>query len=228
MDVLHRHTTVNDLVFNRPRYIQGQLKYFVSIPRLRPIHRPPVDGTPTSPVVNLPTTPPRLRTVDPRDSGPSNWRKGPPPPSAAPWRPALKAATPDSGLDTTSRSPPPEAPSSTLAVGGTANATESPVATLASSTAPKTPIGSEAVFSRVVQPEAPRSQPATVQSMAASEYEGKSKLGLEMLPPLPKAPVLETLPTPAAPVPVEAKLETSMMVVSDHHLLLDERNLTRP
>ncbi|KAH9921995.1 uncharacterized protein BXZ73DRAFT_91688 [Epithele typhae] len=58
-----------------PKYSQGQPKYFVSIPR-----RPP---TPSSPVVNLPTTPPRLRTANTKETTGPSWRKAPTSPSAS-------------------------------------------------------------------------------------------------------------------------------------------------
>ena len=212
LDVLDRRdTTVNDIVINRPRMIHGQPKYFVSIPRVRLVRRTPGDKTPSSPVVNLPTTPPRTRPANPKESGPPTWRKVPTSPSTS-WRPLPKDAVQETGLDTVSRSPPPEAPPpSKAAAKGPPQATETVTALSASpATHSKTFSGSDVTFYRTSQSVPTGPQPP-MQFTMTSELIGESKLGLEMMPPLAPTSVVETASVTTLP---EVKPETSAIPVS--------------
>ncbi|KAI0359130.1 hypothetical protein OH77DRAFT_1137926 [Trametes cingulata] len=196
IDALNRRdTSIDDIIFNRPRMIRGQPKYFVSIPRRRISRRPPTSDSSASPVVNLPSTPTRVRGLSlPKDSSPStasSWRKAPTAPAApaaptapAPkWRPQSDEMKEVTELDTISRSPPPEAPSAkssapSLPKPSDNAAAASGVATSASAfkakTEPKMPAGSDVAFYRNSRVEtAVESQPP-VQFFVTSELEGET------------------------------------------------------
>lgn len=108
-----RDISVSDYLHGGPRYSKGKPKYFVVLPKTRLTPRPRADATPASPIVNLPTTPPRNESTS-ENTAPS-WRK----PLASPtpsWRPSVQDPVEEVGLNTVSRSPPPEAPSTKAAV----------------------------------------------------------------------------------------------------------------
>ncbi|KAI0651594.1 hypothetical protein C8Q79DRAFT_897798 [Trametes meyenii] len=169
-----RDTTMNDVLFNRPRMVRGQLKYYVSIPRRRIPRRAPVVEIPASPVVNLPATPVRARGPSlARDSASSN---------APSWRKALSTTHPppgetklSAGLDTVSRSPPPEAPSTSstaTSIPKAAESTESHVPALAppkGKLEPKMPVGSDVAFYRNSQVEVALESQPLVQFIVTDE-----------------------------------------------------------
>ena len=165
-DPRHRRAaSVNDVIFGGPHYIHGQPKYSVTLPRRtitrRPIPDPERGSTP--PVVNLPASPPRSRnTATTETQGPS-WREAPASPAAS-WRPLLKDSVPDVGLDTVSRSPPPETPSTkpTLLVPETIGSS--------SASTKRMPPGSDVAFYRTAAQ--PQDQ---VQFIVTSELEGGAK-----------------------------------------------------
>ncbi|KAI0670160.1 hypothetical protein C8Q78DRAFT_1093678 [Trametes maxima] len=171
-----RDTTMNDVLFNRPRMVRGQLKYYVSIPRRRITRRAPSVETPASPVVNLPATPIRTRRPSlAKDSAPSNassWRKAPSATTAHPPSEETKLGT---GLDTVSRSPPPEAPSTSSIAPSLPKAvesTQSPVsafAPLKGKSEPKMPVGSDVAFYRNSQVEAAVEFQPSVQFIVTDE-----------------------------------------------------------
>lgn len=149
-----RDFSVNDVLFRKPGY-KGKNKYRVALPRTP-------RGVPTGPRVNIPPQSPTNSKVNGVGAfgrptvadGASTWRKQP-----------MSSAKPDlvvskSGLDTTSRSPPPE-------ISSTPNDTSIPPLDLSASTKddlsaasarskpqPKMPLGSAVAYyrdSRVVE-----------------------------------------------------------------------------
>ncbi|KAI0639145.1 hypothetical protein C8Q77DRAFT_1044914 [Trametes polyzona] len=200
--LVRREGTVNDVLFNRPRIVNGRPKYFVSIPRRRLPRRPPPAETPGAPVVNLPSTPVRTRGPGlPKESASSTaatWRKAPGPSSstATTWPPNREEANEPAGLDTVSRSPPPEAPSAPKAPEPTP-ATSSPASK--AKLEPKMPVGSDVAFYRNSRVEtAVESQPP-VQFIVSSELESDTKAsGKEVQPPKPTE-ASASAPAPAPP-----------------------------
>ncbi|OSD05956.1 hypothetical protein PYCCODRAFT_1474843 [Trametes coccinea BRFM310] len=177
-----RDATVTDHLFGRPRFVRGQPKYFVSIPRRKITRRLPPSEASSTPVVHLPSTPTRTRNPAlPKESVASNattWRKGP---SAATTLPAAQDEVKESTeLDTVSRSPPPEVPSAASAVSSLPKAAES-LASPSTAAAPaskhkpepRMPAGSDVAFYRNSRVEtAVESQPP-VQFIVSSELEGE-------------------------------------------------------
>lgn len=199
--VARRDISFNDYLYGGPRMIKGKPKYFVSIPRKHITRRPQGETTPASPVVNLPNTPPRLRNGTAKEPVVSSWRKPPSSPTAS-WRPIFKDATQEVGLDTVSRSPPPEAPSIRISA-TTASLLESSVATSASNVKPKLPVDSDVSFYRTARAE---SSAEPVKFTVSSELEGESKLGLSVVDP--DASGAATL-SPLALAPAPAKVPST-------------------
>ncbi|KAH9853130.1 hypothetical protein C2E23DRAFT_894867 [Lenzites betulinus] len=191
-----RETTVTDVIFSRPRIIRGQPKYFVSIPRRRLHPRGP--GADVSPVVNLPFTPVRTRPPglpNPKESvssAVSSWRKTPASITTT-WPPVRDEAKEETGLDTVSRSPPPEAPpalptASSLPLSAGPEPSAGVTSDAASSnskakTESKLPIGSDVAFYRNSRVEAAVESKPAVQFIVTSELENESK-GQTQDPPL--------------------------------------------
>ncbi|KAI0374436.1 hypothetical protein BV20DRAFT_987685 [Pilatotrama ljubarskyi] len=186
IDILaRRDTSINDVIFSRPRILRGQPKYYVSIPRRRINRRPPTSDPSASPVVNIPSTPTRVRGPSlPKDPGPStssSWRKAPTVPAAHAstcWHPQNDDVKEATELDTVSRSPPPEAPSAKPSAPSlpktSQNSAAAPMAASRSKTEPKMPAGSDVAFYRNSRVEtAVESQPP-VQFFVSSELEGES------------------------------------------------------
>ena len=173
---------LNDLLF--PKLIVpkgGRPKYHVSIPRLRMFPRP---GRGPGPVVNLPNRPvggapmPNGAFGKPREADEAaSWRK--PAVKPSPLIEVLEVQTLQ-GLDTTSRSPPPE----TLSISVTA-----PVAPKADDATPpalggmpakprsqhKMPQGSDGVaFSRALRSDSVSAPGSTVKFIVSSELEETS------------------------------------------------------
>ncbi|KAH9890956.1 hypothetical protein C8Q73DRAFT_734645 [Cubamyces lactineus] len=188
IDVLHRRdSTVNDILFNRPRIQRGQPKYFVSLPRRRVTRRRPsvVAETSTSPIVNLPSTPTRLRNPTlPKETASAtapSWRKAPPSPTAS-WRTGREDVQAAAELDTVSRSPPPEVPPASSTLTSVRRASESvPASTTAvpqssrPKAEPKLSMGSDVAFYRNAPVEAAVEPKPTMQFIVSSELESESQ-----------------------------------------------------
>ncbi|RPD81726.1 hypothetical protein L226DRAFT_496780 [Lentinus tigrinus ALCF2SS1-7] len=177
-----RETMSTEYLFGRPRLFKGQAKYFVKLPRTRITRRPQPEGTPAPPVVNLPNTPPRVRTTVSKEASTSSWRK----PAVSPtptWRPLLKDSE-GLGLDTVSRSPPPEAPSTTPALESSGS--------VSSRVAEFRPSGSSgATSSQTTRVEKTGEPQAPVQFRVNSELQLESKS--DVIPPISR---------PAAALPI--------------------------
>ncbi|TBU64802.1 hypothetical protein BD310DRAFT_838242 [Dichomitus squalens] len=183
-----RGSTVNDVIFGGPHYFKGQPKYDVLLPRQTITRREQshaIEKTPASPVVNLPTTPPRMRSTITKETAGPNWRKAPISPLAS-WRPLPKDTTQDVGLDTVSRSPPPETPSAKQPPLPPADAAV-PSAVSSTSASAKMPVGSNVGFYRTAaEPQ------AQVQFIVTSELDGDAKA--KNVTPEPKIAIGETQP----------------------------------
>ncbi|KAI0823015.1 hypothetical protein BC628DRAFT_1385840 [Trametes gibbosa] len=160
-----RDATVTDVIFSRPPLVRGQPKYFVSIPRRRLNRRG--SGAEASPVVNLPFTPVRTRAPglpkESTSSAVSSWRKAPASITTT-WPPVRDEAKEEAGLDTVSRSPPPEAPSPSTGLISAKSKTE-----------PKLPIGSDVAFYRNARVETVAESKPPVQFIVTSELENEPK-----------------------------------------------------
>ena len=186
----HRETMSNEYLFGRPRVFKGQTKYFVKLPRTRITSRPKPEGTPASPVVNLPITPPRLRNGHSKEAATSTWRKSAVSPTPT-WRPLHKDSE-GLGLDTVSRSPPPEAPSTQLP------ASTSQSSDVASSriTATQQSEPSGVAFSQTTRIESGELQ-APVQVSTVGESRRESKSGVIISESIPAAARSTVALTPA-------------------------------
>ena len=187
-----RASSVNDVIFGGPHYSHGQPKYPVSLPRATITRNPPprAEQISTPPIVNLPASPPRLR-----NAGPS-WRKDPVSPAPS-WKSLVKDSAPDMGLDTVSRSPPPETPPTKpiLPISDTVGLSSAPA-----SAAAKMPADPDVAFYRT----AVESQDQ-VQFIVTSELEAKSAFVVAETRPAPK----ELLPS----VPADSKADGATAVV---------------
>lgn len=165
---------LNDILFKRPPSNKAPIKYTVILPGKLPdgaipskpvVHLPQKSGSPTN---NATGAFGRRREAD----GVANWRKPPPSP--------LKTHVPEESeipevLDTVSRSPPPEAPTSA----GTPPITTSDAQSPAVSVAPtkgrlpsKMPVGSDVAFYRDARSEQSSMEPkSTVNFTVHSELE---------------------------------------------------------
>ncbi|KAI0724289.1 hypothetical protein C8T65DRAFT_626036 [Cerioporus squamosus] len=189
-----RDTMSNEYLFGRPRVFKGQTKYFIKLPRTRIARRSQAEGTPAPPVVNLPSTPPRLRPTS-KEASTSSWRKLSPTPT---WRPLPKDSGEGIGLDTVSRSPPPEAPSTK------SPALSSELVTAASSRLAAEPqrSGSSGVASyQTTRTERSGESPVPVQFIMKSELEGESKPNV--ISSYTKLGTALTSPSGAGPAPVK-------------------------
>ncbi|KAI0662570.1 hypothetical protein C8Q70DRAFT_959611 [Cubamyces menziesii] len=208
IDTFHRRDmTVNDAIFNRPRVLRGQPKYFVSLPRRRVTPRRPSSGaeTSTSPIVNLPSTPTRLRNPAlPKETASgtaSSWRKAPSSPTSS-WRTGRDDMQVANELDTVSRSPPPEVPPASSTLSSVRRASESVSASAAvapqsskSKPEPKFPVGSDVAFYRDA-PVEPAVEPKTsMQFIVSSELEGDSQSGAKETSELPQESRVVGAPT---------------------------------
>ncbi|KAI0757262.1 hypothetical protein C8Q80DRAFT_1281926 [Daedaleopsis nitida] len=164
-----RDMSVNEYLHGGPRLFKGKPKYFVALPKTRLSRRPRADATPASPIVNLPTTPPRLRNGSTSENTAPSWRKLPSSPTSS-WRPSVHPAQ-VVGLNTVSRSPPPEAPPTKAAV--PVSSTTSPAANPTANSVPAA--ASDVTFYRTA-----RLQPAAepMKFVVSSELASESKLGL--------------------------------------------------
>ncbi len=175
-----RETTINDVIFSRPRMVRGQHKYFVSIPRRRLGRRPPGESS-GSHVVNLPSTPIRTRGPGlPKESASStasSWRKASAPATTS-WPPALEEMKEATDLETVSRSPPPEPPSVRTAGLSLPKASEPTVVAPVVSKAkaePKMPVGSDVAFYRNSRVETAVETAPPIQFIVSNELEGEPR-----------------------------------------------------
>lgn len=169
---------LNDLLFRKPPIIKGQVKYNVLLPGKRPAG----GASPSGPVVHLPSRPGTFAPNAPgafgrrkEADGVANWRKPPPSP--------LKTQTSEEPeiqgpLDTVSRSPPPEAPSSATSISTPIGDILSPAVSVAPSKARpalKTAVGPDVAFYRDPRSEQSPAEPkSTVNFIVNSELEEQS------------------------------------------------------
>lgn len=157
-----RDFSYNDLVFRRPQYFNRRPKYFVSLPRSRPILEVVPPAT-SSPIVNLPTKSPVSRP------GKHNMQQ-----LTVPTK--VPSDANHTELDTVSRSPPPPAPS-TSSNGASIPKAESvsTVDTSEKSSKPrshqKMPAGSDVAFYRDSRIEVVTQPTVTVSFIVTSELE---------------------------------------------------------
>ncbi|KAH9947689.1 hypothetical protein B0H21DRAFT_691534 [Amylocystis lapponica] len=181
-----REFNINDILFRTPG-IRGRIRYSVSLPRTRSATLDSIVEEGSGPVVHLPPNPIGSRSSNntgapsnarPTDS--SNWRRAPGViPSRTPS--SSKAAhiadvPPAFALDTVSRSPPPEAPSSipvpaSLPKGET-TPSNSPTGASAKLRSPsKMPAGSDVAFYRDSRGDTAAQAKSTVSFIVTSELE---------------------------------------------------------
>ncbi|THV07579.1 hypothetical protein K435DRAFT_261794 [Dendrothele bispora CBS 962.96] len=162
-----RDFSVNDVLFRRPYGFNRKMKYKVSLPKNR--IDPTVSKTPPQPQSSMSTKPTSVFGKPPAADGASSWRK--------PVSSTVKMINSvDTGLDTTSRSPPPEPESETVSV-KPPKSEESTMMLLRARSQPKMPEGSGVAFyrdSRVVAV-VPERKPS-VSFFATSEPEEVSSL----------------------------------------------------
>ncbi|OBZ78956.1 hypothetical protein A0H81_00512 [Grifola frondosa] len=156
--------------------MKGQPRYFVSLPQTRHSGLNRIDEGASAPVVNLPSAPPRLNDSSSREnSGSSSWRRTP---STSPWNSRQPdAAQSPHELDTVSRSPPPEAPSSESRMPSLAkdDRVESPSISGVSvkmRSQPKMPAGSDVAFYRDTRVNSAVQPTPSVKFIVTSELEG--------------------------------------------------------
>ncbi|CDO70272.1 hypothetical protein BN946_scf184942.g72 [Trametes cinnabarina] len=176
-----RDGTVTEHLFGRPRFVRGQPKYFVSIPRRKITHRARSSEASSAPVVHLPSTPIRTRNPAlPNDSSSFNavtWRKTSSTATAVPSVHDDRKETIQ--LDTVSRSPPPEVSLAASALSSipkvadsVASSSSGAFAASKSKPEPKMPAGSDVAFYRNSRVEAAVDSQPPVQFIVSSELEG--------------------------------------------------------
>ncbi|TFY69070.1 hypothetical protein EVJ58_g656 [Rhodofomes roseus] len=104
-----RDVAVDDYLFGSPTNRPSHTRYLVALPP----RRYPVPSDSSGPVVNLPSKPSGAKGTKAvaREAESTSWRR----PAPASTRPVQDAADVRPGLDTMSRSPPPEAPFGSIA-----------------------------------------------------------------------------------------------------------------
>lgn len=185
-----RHFSLTDILFGKPQVHKGRYRYVVLLPGARSARGGYPRPNGTGPKVHLPSSPPKGVGAFGRPGGAvdqSTWRKSTVQPAAM-----IETASPDAGLNTISRSPPPEPVTNS----GLLVSTES--ASTRSRSQPKMPAGLAVAFyrdSRVDSIETgPKSLPL-VSFTVSSELEEvqQSKFKVESGDSQPS-----TLPSPAA------------------------------
>ena len=145
--MLRRDFSLNAVLFGKPQHIKGKHRYIVSLPNAKPLlrERPGSDGI-TGPKIRMPPgpLPPKVNGVGAfgRPSGAtdvSTWRK-----SAAPSLMKAGTGNGDSGLNTVSRSPPPDLVSNA----GNVASTQDESVSCRPKSQPKMPAGSAVAFYR--------------------------------------------------------------------------------
>ncbi|RDX56153.1 hypothetical protein OH76DRAFT_1468548 [Lentinus brumalis] len=164
-----RDTMSNEFLFGRPRVFKGQAKYFIKLPRTRIIRRSQAEDTPASPVVHLPSTPPRPRNATSKEASTSSWRKLSPTPTG---RSLPHGSGEGLGLDTVSRSPPPEAPS-TKSPAPSSEVVTTPSSRVAAERQRSVPSG--VALYQTTRAERSGESQVPVQFIVNSELEGESK-----------------------------------------------------
>ncbi|KAH8100504.1 hypothetical protein BXZ70DRAFT_153696 [Cristinia sonorae] len=214
---------LNDILFQRPFNYKGRPKYHVSLPRVR-------GG---KPVVNLPPRP----SVAPVNGAfgkkgeadeASSWRKPASPPKAPTTNDTEEV---QEGLATTSRSPPPDAPSiATVSSAVRAEEVVSPTVSVASTgvrsrTQPKMPQGSDVAFYRDSRAESASVPSAAVKFIVSSELEDSISPSNSMngTKPSTEVRVNGDIDSPATSRVVSAQMHAVSSPSSTSHLKLDSK-----
>lgn len=205
-----RDFSLNEILFRKQSTYKNR-KYVVLLPRKRPL------TSITGPKGNISAnTGAKVNGIGAfgrptvADSSPT-WRKAPSAPTPASGVPEPLAAMPsDSGLNTTSRSPPPEAQSNPTSTKNDASSKgDAPGGSVRSRQQPKMPAGSAVAFYRdsridVVEPE-PRSFVRFIVSSELEDPRSSPTSSAKSQPVITVSPASKALPTQAEPtVPTES------------------------